>query len=233
MVCSSRSLPRAAHDIERGHDHAWRAEAALQAVVLAESLLHRMQRAIRFGQALDGGDLGALTLQRERGAGLGRDAVDMNDASAALRGVAADMRAGQPQILAQELHQQGARFDVAGDGFAVHRHGHGRHDLPPNLGPKALFSPPSTRTVAVRLRNRADFRPIAPWNMNKSEPRLWARSRDSKGENRFKLPRSPHHGVATVEAKFWKKSSAIFFAAPLTRRWPSWASLPPICASTL
>ena len=30
-----------------------------------------------------------------------------------------------------------------------------------------------------------------------------------------------------------KKSSAIFLAAPLTSRWPSWASLPPICASTL
>jgi hypothetical protein len=35
------------------------------------------------------------------------------------------------------LHQQGARFDVASDGFAVHRHGYGRHDLPPIFsGPK-------------------------------------------------------------------------------------------------
>jgi hypothetical protein len=32
------------------------------------------------------------------------------------------MRAGQPQILAQELHQKRARFDVTGGGFAVHRH---------------------------------------------------------------------------------------------------------------
>ena len=38
---------------------------------------------------------------------------------------------------------------------------------------------------------------------------------------------------ANTAANFWKKSSAIFLAAPLTRRWPSWASLPPICASTL
>ena len=36
----------------------------------------------------------------------------------------------------------------------------------------------------------------------------------------------------TAAAKFWKKSSATFFAAPLIRRWPSCASLPPICAST-
>jgi hypothetical protein len=29
------------------------------------------------------------------------------------------------------LHQQGARFDIPADGFAVHRHGYGRHGLPP------------------------------------------------------------------------------------------------------
>ena len=75
---------------------------------------------------------------------LARDAVDMHDAGAALRGVAADMRAGQPQIFAQELHQQGARFDIAGDGFAVHRHGHGGHDLPPKFGAKSpLFASPA------------------------------------------------------------------------------------------
>ena len=57
------------------------------------------------------GDLGALALEREHGAGLDGDAVDMHDAGAALGGVAADMRAGEPQVLAQELHQQRARFD--------------------------------------------------------------------------------------------------------------------------
>src|SRR6185312_2041473 len=45
----------AAHDVERGHDHARRAIAALQRVVLAEGLLHRMQRTILGSQALDGG----------------------------------------------------------------------------------------------------------------------------------------------------------------------------------
>ena len=40
-------------------------------------------------------------------------------------------------------------------------------------------------------------------------------------------------GGATVAAKLRKKSSASFLAAPLTSRWPSCASLPPICASTL
>jgi hypothetical protein len=60
------------------------------------------------------------------------------------------MGAGKPQVFAQKLHQKRARFDITSDGFAIHRHCYGRHDLPPNLGPKALFSPPFTRTAVVR-----------------------------------------------------------------------------------
>jgi hypothetical protein len=53
----------------------------------------------------------------------------MHDAGAALARVAADMGAGEAQGLAQELHQEGARFDVAADGFSVHRHAHQGHSL--------------------------------------------------------------------------------------------------------
>ena len=45
------------------------------------------------------------------GARLHRLAVDMDDAGAALRGVAADMRAGQAEILAQEVNQQRSVLD--------------------------------------------------------------------------------------------------------------------------
>src|SRR5690606_20256649 len=83
--------------IDRAHDHAGRAEAALQPVVLAERLLHGMQLAVA-GQALNGRDFGAAGLHREQGAALDRDAVDVNDAGAALAGVAADMGAGQPEM---------------------------------------------------------------------------------------------------------------------------------------
>ncbi len=38
--------------------------------------------------------------------------VHMDDAGAALARVAADMGAGEAQILAQELHQKRARLDV-------------------------------------------------------------------------------------------------------------------------
>ena len=38
------------------------------------------------------------------------------------------MGAGQPQILAQQLHQKRARIDIDGDGFAVHGEGYGCHE---------------------------------------------------------------------------------------------------------
>ena len=56
---------------------------------------------------------------------------DVDHAGAALGGVAAHMGAGEPQVLAQVLHQQGARIDVTGDGFAVHRQCDGGHGFPP------------------------------------------------------------------------------------------------------
>src|SRR5262249_30884168 len=49
----------AADDVDRRHDHAGRAEAALQAVVLAERLLHRVQL-VAVGEALDGAHVGAV-----------------------------------------------------------------------------------------------------------------------------------------------------------------------------
>ena len=121
-------VAEAVDHVDRRHDHAGRAEAALQAVILAEGLLHRMQL-LAVGEALDGEHVGAVRLHRQHGAGLDRLAVDMDDAAAALRGVAADMGAGQPQDLAQELDQQRARLDGGVDGFAVHRQRNGRHGI--------------------------------------------------------------------------------------------------------
>src|SRR6266581_6519898 len=122
----------AVDDVDRGHDHAGGAEAALQAVMLAERLLHRMQRRAVGGQTFDGPDLVPVSHDRERGAGLDRLAVEMHDAGAALRGVAADMGAGQPKIFAQKLHQQGPGVDIGVEGIAVHDQG--------NLGHSALSS---------------------------------------------------------------------------------------------
>ena len=85
-----------------------RAEAALQAVVLPEGLLQRMQHAV-LHQALDRRDLGAVGLHREHQARAGRLAVDQHRARPADAVLAADVRAGEPQVLAQEVDQQLAR----------------------------------------------------------------------------------------------------------------------------
>ena len=82
--------------------------------MLAERRLHRMQLGA-VGQALDGHDRRPRGLRGEHRAGLHRLAVDMHDAGAALRRVAADMRPGQAEILAQEMNQQRAVFDGAAD----------------------------------------------------------------------------------------------------------------------
>src|SRR5215213_3967349 len=90
----------AINDVDGGHDHARRAEAALQTVMLAEGFLHRVQRApVR--QTFDSRDLRALALHGEDGAGLHGFAVEVDDASAALARVATDVGAGEPQVLAK------------------------------------------------------------------------------------------------------------------------------------
>ncbi len=95
-------------------------------MVLAERFLHRMQL-IAIGQAFNRRHRRAFRHQRQEGAGLHRFAVDMNRARAALGGVAADVRTGQAQMFAQELYQQRAAFDLAGDRLAINSHGNGRH----------------------------------------------------------------------------------------------------------
>ncbi len=132
-------------------DHARRAEAALQAMHLAEALLQRMQRAVGSRDALDGEDLGALGLDREDGAGFDRLAVEIDGAGAAMAGVAADMRAGQVQLLAQEMDQKRARLDQRFDRLAV--------DLHRDLGLGHMLSPLRTRAALAAARARASITP--------------------------------------------------------------------------
>ena len=80
-------------------------------------------------QALDRRDRRAVGLHGEHRAGLRAAAVDEHRARAALARVAADVRAGEPQVFAQEMHEQHARLDVgfadlAVDGDRDLSHGH-------------------------------------------------------------------------------------------------------------
>ena len=75
--------------------------------------------------ALYGDNIRALDLRGEDDARFHGATVDVHGAGAALPGVAADVGAGQPQVLAQKLHQQRARIKRGADGFAVDGQGDG------------------------------------------------------------------------------------------------------------
>src|SRR4051812_47860830 len=113
--------------IDGTHDHAGCAIAALKPMMLAERRLHRVERAVGRRETFDGGDCGTLGLYCQHGAALDRAAIDMDDAGAALAGVAADMGSRQSKMLAQQLHQQRASLDLARHGLAVDLQGNGWH----------------------------------------------------------------------------------------------------------
>src|SRR4051812_34383149 len=101
-----------------GEHHARRAEAALQAVLLHEALLHRIEHAALL-HALDGAHLVPVGHRGEHGARLHRLAVEEDDAGAAVGRVAAPVRAGQLELVAQHVHEQHPRLDVGGTRLAV------------------------------------------------------------------------------------------------------------------
>ena len=131
----------------RGEHHPRRAEAALEAVLLREPLLDRVQLARRT-EPLDGGDLVAVGLDGEHRAALHRGAVHEDGAGTAVGGVAAGVGAGEPEPLAQQVREQQPRLDVGGTPFTVdgdrdpaHRDGVvrcGRGDLVEETGHAAL-----------------------------------------------------------------------------------------------
>jgi hypothetical protein len=105
------------------HHHAGRAVAALQRVLVLKCPLYGIQavRPVRH-QSLNRRHLMAVGLRRQDGAGLHGDPVKRDRARAALRGVAADVRSGEAQVLAEEVHKQGAGGDSGGARSAVDRH---------------------------------------------------------------------------------------------------------------
>src|SRR5712692_11485814 len=71
-------------------DHTRRAEAALETVLVPEGLLERVKLAT-LGQALDGGDLGAVRLHGKDRARFDAVAVHLDGAGPAVAGVAPDV----------------------------------------------------------------------------------------------------------------------------------------------
>ena len=75
---------------------------------------------------LDRRDLGAIGLDREHRARLDGVAVEVDGAGAAVRRVAADVGAGQPEVVAQSVDEQQAGLDleVVLDAVDVQAHVH-------------------------------------------------------------------------------------------------------------
>jgi hypothetical protein len=116
--------PRLLDNRNAGHDLARGAEAALEAVVLDEGRLQRMERAVVL-QPLDGGDALAALHRGERHAGEDAAPIHVHRAGAALAAIAALLRPGQHQLLAQGIEQRRARLDRNGERLAVDLQSHG------------------------------------------------------------------------------------------------------------
>src|SRR6266850_1219071 len=98
-------------EIRGGHDHAGRAVAALESVLVPEGLLQRMQLSIR-RHAFDRGEAVAFRLDGEHRAALDGLPVDQDGASAALAGVAPDVSAREADHIAQVVHEQEPWLDL-------------------------------------------------------------------------------------------------------------------------
>jgi hypothetical protein len=83
------------------HHESGRAEPALEPVTLVKSLLHGMQRGSICGEAFDRSYLVAFALDGEHEARTHRRAVEQNRAASANPVLAADVRAGQAEVMAQ------------------------------------------------------------------------------------------------------------------------------------
>ena len=102
---------RSAREQIRGcHQDPRRAEPALERMVTSKRLLQGRQRALP-GERLDRLDLAAVDLHREQAAATHGHPVDEHRAGAADAVLAADVRAGQPQAMAEEVRQQEPRLD--------------------------------------------------------------------------------------------------------------------------
>src|SRR5262249_42633078 len=103
------------------HQDAGRAVAALQPVGLAKGLLKRVQPITVGCERLHGGDRVAVRLHGEHQARPRGRTIVVDRACAAYAVLAADVGAGQTELVAEEIAQQQARLDPTLAALAVHR----------------------------------------------------------------------------------------------------------------
>src|SRR3990172_796923 len=144
-------------------DHAGRAEAALEPVVLLERLLDRVQPSV-LREPFDRRDRRAVRLDHEHRARLHGPSVEEDRARAAVARVAPHVGAREPELVPNEVHEEGARFD----GPLVPRAVHGQSDAPPALRRGGL----RVARHAPRPPARSPARPSAPRAKTSTLPRL-------------------------------------------------------------
>src|SRR5271163_2992523 len=115
-----------------GHDHAGLAIAALRDLMVYPGLLNRREAAGT--DSFDGNDLGTLDRACRNHAAPGRRPVDMNRAGPALGNTAAELRAGQTDLVANDPQKWRIRLHIQLMANAVYSK-RDRHNCPqlPNL----------------------------------------------------------------------------------------------------
>src|SRR5438105_12186066 len=108
----------------RSGNHARRAEPALQGMMLAERRL-QWRESLVVREPFDGDHLGALRLYGKHEARAYGSPVDDDGAGAAHAMLAADMRASQPQMMAQAIGERQPRLDLDHDFLSVDFKSHG------------------------------------------------------------------------------------------------------------
>src|SRR5687768_624924 len=100
----SRRLFIAANQVLGSYQHPWRAEAALQRIAAVKGGLE-LFKLLGVRKSLDGVDPAAVCLHGEHQAAAHDLAVHAHRAGAADAVLAAEVRAGQPELLAQEIDE--------------------------------------------------------------------------------------------------------------------------------
>src|SRR5436190_6929444 len=137
------------HDIARNHQHARRAIATLQGMLVRKSLSQIGHHRV-LAETFDGPDGSAIAAASVGDAGACRRAVDLDGAGSAHAMLTADVRAGQHQLAAQQVDELLARLGQHLPRLAVH--GERDSDL--------LQAPPARSTarrnaVSARARRQA------------------------------------------------------------------------------
>ena len=104
---------------DRRHDEAGHAERALETLLVDHALLHRVQCAVGRCQAFDVWICLPRTVWVSTEHEVPRHVVDQHRAGAALRAIAAELGAGQPQLVAERHGQRFVRRHVDAPVLAV------------------------------------------------------------------------------------------------------------------